>query len=150
MITYRQPIALDIPVLASYEKELFPYSPWSTAQFKEEFSGIPTTRFMSVAEADNQIVGYCGVFLPAPGVEADVLTIAVLPDFRRQGIAREFMRQIEEWAKDRGASALMLEVEKSNSAAIGLYKSLGYMQISVRMDYYGPGQDAIVMRKEFS
>ena len=150
MITYRQPIALDIPVLASYEKELFPYSPWSTAQFKEEFAGIPTTRFMSVAEADNQIVGYCGVFLPAPGVEADVLTIAVLPDFRRQGIAREFMRQIEEWAKDRGASALMLEVEKSNSAAIGLYKSLGYMQISVRMDYYGPGQDAIVMRKEFT
>ena len=150
MITYRQPIALDIPVLASYEKELFPYSPWSTAQFKEEFAGIPTTRFMSVAEADNQIVGYCGVFLPAPGVEADVLTIAVLPDFRRQGIAREFMRQIEEWAKDRGASALMLEVERSNSAAIGLYKSLGYMQISVRMDYYGPGQDAIVMRKEFT
>lgn len=150
MITYRQPIALDIPVLASYEKELFPYSPWSTAQFKEEFAGIPTTRFMSVAEADNQIVGYCGVFLPAPGVEADVLTIAVLPDFRRQGIAREFMRQIEEWAKDRGASALMLEVERSNSAAIGLYKSLGYLQISVRMDYYGPGQDAFVMRKEFS
>jgi ribosomal-protein-alanine N-acetyltransferase len=27
---------------------------------------------------------------------------------------------------------------------------LGYMQISVRMDYYGPGQDAYVMRKEFS
>jgi [ribosomal protein S18]-alanine N-acetyltransferase len=149
MITYRQPIALDIPVLASYEKELFPYSPWSTAQFKEEFAGIPTTRFMSVAESDNQIIGYCGVFLPAPGVEADVLTVAVLPDFRRQGIAREFMRQIEEWAKDRGASALMLEVEKSNSAAIELYKSLGYLQISVRMDYYGPGQDAFVMRKEF-
>jgi ribosomal-protein-alanine N-acetyltransferase len=135
-------------VLASYEKELFPYSPWSTAQFKEEFAGIPTTRFMSVAESDNQIIGYCGVFLPAPGVEADVLTVAVLPDFRRQGIAREFMRQIGEWAKDRGASALMLEVEKSNSAAIELYRSLGYMQISVRMDYYGPGQDAFVMRKE--
>ena len=150
MITYRQPMALDIPVLASYEKELFPYSPWSTAQFKEEFAGIPTTRFMSVAETDNQIVGYCGVFLPAPGVEADVLTVAVLPDFRRQGIAREFMRQIGEWAKDRGASALMLEVEKSNSAAIELYKSLGYLQISVRMDYYGPGQDAFVMRKELA
>jgi ribosomal-protein-alanine N-acetyltransferase len=150
MITYRQPIALDIPVLASYEKELFPYSPWSTAQFKEEFAGIPTTRFMAVAESENRIIGYCGVFLPAPGVEADVLTVAVLPDFRRQGIAREFMRQIEEWAHNRGASALMLEVEKSNSAAIELYKSLGFMQISVRMDYYGPGQDAFVMRKDFS
>jgi ribosomal-protein-alanine N-acetyltransferase len=150
MISFRQPIALDIPVLAGYEKELFPYSPWSTAQFKEEFAGIPRTRFMSVAESDSTIIGYCGVFLPAPGVEADILTVAVLPEFRRQGIAREFMRQIEAWSHERGASAMMLEVEQSNESAIELYKALGYMKISVRMDYYGPGQDAFVMRKEFA
>jgi ribosomal-protein-alanine N-acetyltransferase len=150
MITYRQPIALDIPILASYEKDLFPYSPWSPSQFKEEFAGIPTTRFMSVAEADNTIIGYCGVFLPAPGIEADILTVAVLPEYRRQGIAKEFMRQIEVWSKERGASAMMLEVEHTNESAIELYKGLGYMRISVRMDYYGPGKDAFVMRKEFS
>jgi ribosomal-protein-alanine N-acetyltransferase len=150
MITYRQPIALDIPVLATYEKVLFPYSPWSTAQFKEEFAGIPTTRFMSVAEDGNTIVGYCGVFVPAPGIEADILTVAVLPAYRRQGIAKEFMRQIEEYAVQRQASAMMLEVELSNESAIKLYESLGYMKISVRMDYYGPGKDAHVMRKEFS
>jgi ribosomal-protein-alanine N-acetyltransferase len=148
MITYRQPIALDIPVLATYEKELFPYSPWSTAQFKEEFAGIPSTRYMSVAEDGNTIVGYCGVFVPAPGVEADILTVAVLPAYRRQGIAREFMRQIEAYARERGASAMMLEVELSNESAIKLYEALEYMKISVRMDYYGPGKDAHVMRKE--
>lgn len=150
MITYRQPIALDIPVLATYEKELFPYSPWSTAQFKEEFAGIPKTRFMSVAEDSNTIVGYCGVFVPAPGIEADILTVAVLPAYRRQGIAKEFMRQIEAYAVERQASAMMLEVELSNESAIKLYESLGYMKISVRMDYYGPGKDAHVMRKELS
>ena len=150
MITYRQPIALDIPVLATYEKELFPYSPWSTSQFKEEFAGIPTTRFMSVAEDGNTIVGYCGVFVPAPGIEADILTVAVLPAYRRQGIAKEFMRQIEAYAVEREASAMMLEVELSNESAIKLYESLGYKKISVRMDYYGPGKDAHVMRKELS
>ena len=150
MITYRQPIALDIPVLASYEKQLFPYSPWNSAQFKEEFAGIPTTRYMSVAESGTTIVGYCGVFLPAPGVEADILTVAVLPEYRRQGIAKEFMRQIEQWSHERGASAMMLEVEHSNESAIELYRSLGYMKISVRMDYYGPGKDAFVMRKDFN
>ena len=150
MITYRQPIALDIPVLATYEKELFPYSPWSPSQFKEEFAGIPTTRFMSVAEDGNTIVGYCGVFVPAPGIEADILTVAVLPAYRRQGIAKEFMRQIEAYAVEREASAIMLEVELSNESAIKLYESLGYMKISVRMDYYGPGKDAHVMRKELS
>ena len=150
MITYRQPIALDIPVLATYEKELFPYSPWSTAQFKEEFAGIATTRFMSVAEDGNTIVGYCGVFVPAPGIEADILTVAVLPAYRRQGIAKEFMRQIEAYAVEKEASAMMLEVELTNESAIRLYESLGYMKLSVRMDYYGPGKDAHVMRKEFS
>jgi len=148
MITYRQPIALDIPVLTTYEKELFPYSPWSTSQFKEEFAGIPSTRYMSVAEDGNTIVGYCGVFVPAPGIEADILTVAVLPAYRRQGIAKEFMRQIEAYAIEREASAMMLEVELSNESAIKLYESLGYMKISVRMDYYGPGKDAHVMRKE--
>jgi len=150
MITYRQPIALDIPVLVTYEKQLFPYSPWNSAQFKEELAGIPTTRYMSIAESGNSIIGYCGVFLPAAGVEADVLTVAVLPEFRRQGIAKEFMRQIEQWSKERGASAMMLEVEHTNESAIALYISLGYMKISVRMDYYGPRKDAFVMRKDFA
>ena len=150
MITYRQPIALDIPVLVTYEKQLFPYSPWNSAQFKEELAGIPTTRYMSIAESGNTIIGYCGVFLPAAGVEADVLTVAVLPEYRRQGIAKEFMRQIEQWSKERGASAMMLEVEHTNESAIALYTSLGYMKISVRMDYYGPAKDAFVMRKDFA
>jgi ribosomal-protein-alanine N-acetyltransferase len=83
-------------------------------------------------------------------VEADILTVAVLPEFRRQAIAREFMRQIEQWSEERGASAMMLEVEHTNAAAISLYQALGYLQISVRMNYYGPGSDALVMRKEFT
>ena len=45
---------------------------------------------------------------------------------------------------------MMLEVEVSNESAIKLYESLGYMKISVRMDYYGPGSDAFVMRKDFA
>ena len=77
-------------------------------------------------------------------------TVAVLPEYRRQGIAQEFIRQIEAWARDRGATAMMLEVEQTNDSAIALYTKLGYMKISVRMDYYGPGQDAFVMRKEFA
>jgi len=148
MITYRSPIALDIPVLASYEKELFPYSPWSPAQFKEELAGIPATRFISLAEDGNTIVGYCGVFLPTPGAAADILTVGVLPSHRRKGIAREFIRQIEQWSRERGASSVMLEVEISNEAAIALYQSMGYEKISIRRDYYGAGLDAHVMSKD--
>lgn len=150
MITYRQPIALDIPVLVGYDKELFPYSPWNSAQFKEEFAGIPATRFFSVAEDGNQIVGYAGCFSPGEDIEADILTVGVIASHRGRGIAKEFIKQMEIWAKERKAKAMMLEVEISNVPAISLYESLGYMKISVRMDYYGPGKDAQIMRKELS
>jgi ribosomal-protein-alanine N-acetyltransferase len=42
MITYREMIALDIPVLVGMEKEIYPESPWSAAQFREELAGIHT------------------------------------------------------------------------------------------------------------
>ena len=116
MITYRQPIALDIPVLASYEKELFPYSPWSTSQFKEEFAGIPTTRFMSVAEADNTIIGYCGVFLPAPGVEADILTVAVLPEYQHRGIGSHILSEMLAYSREMNAHALIAHSELPQDA----------------------------------
>jgi ribosomal-protein-alanine N-acetyltransferase len=150
MITYRQPIALDIPVLVTYDKELFPYSPWNSAQFKEEFAGMPATRFFVVAEDGNQIVGYAGCFSPGEDIEADILTVGVLPSHRGQGIAKEFIKQMELWCRERKANAMMLEVKVDNVEAIGLYLSLGYMKISVRMDYFGPGLDAQVMRKELS
>lgn len=150
MITYRQPIALDIPLLVTLDKELFPYSPWSSAQFKEEFAGIPATRFFVVADDGDEVVGYAGCFCPGEGVEADILTVGVIPSHRGRGIAREMIAQMEQWSRDRRASAMMLEVKVDNLEAISLYLSLSYMKISIRMDYFGPGIDAQVMRKELS
>jgi len=150
MITYRAAIQLDLPVLVSMERVLFADSPWSMGQFKEEFKGVPNSRYFLVAtnEAD-QIVGYAAVLVVAPGVEADVLTVAVLPDYSRQGIATHFMNELEKWSKSKQALAMMLEVGVENSGAIALYEKLGYQTIATRKNYYGQGLDAFVMRKEF-
>jgi ribosomal-protein-alanine N-acetyltransferase len=150
MISYRAAIQLDLPVLVSMERVLFADSPWSMGQFKEEFKGVPNSRYFLVAtnEAD-QIVGYAAVLVVAPGVEADVLTVAVLPDYTRQGIASHFMNELEKWSKGKQALAMMLEVGVANSGAIALYEKLGYQTIATRKHYYGQGLDAFVMRKEF-
>jgi ribosomal-protein-alanine N-acetyltransferase len=149
MITYRDAMALDLPVLVSMEKELFADSPWSMGQFKEEFKGVPRTHFFTVAvDSNNQIIGYAAVMVPAPGIEADVLTVGVLPEHRKSGIGTAFMEQLENWATDKEANAMMLEVGVENSGAIALYESLGYIKISVRKNYYGAGLDALVMRKD--
>ena len=150
MITYRAAIQLDLPVLVSMERVLFADSPWSMGQFKEDFKGVPNSRYFLVATNDaDQIVGYAAVLVVAPGVEADVLTVAVLPDYARQGIATHFMNELEKWSKGKQALAMMLEVGVENSGAIALYEKLGYQTIATRKNYYGQGLDAFVMRKEF-
>jgi ribosomal-protein-alanine N-acetyltransferase len=151
MISYRDAMQLDLPVLVSMERVLFADSPWSMGQFKEEFKGVPNSRYFLVAvNHEDQIVGYAGVLVVAPGVEADVLTVGVLPEYLRQGIATNFMAELEKWSISKQAPAMMLEVGTENTAAITLYEKLGYKNISTRKGYYGPGLDAFVMRKELN
>ena len=150
MISYRPAIQLDLPVLVSMERILFADSPWTTGQFKEEFKGVPNSRhFLVATNSEDQIIGYAAVLVVAPGVEADVLTVAVLPEYARRGIASHFMKELEVWSQAKQASAMMLEVGVENTGAIALYENLGYQTIATRKAYYGPGLDAFVMRKEF-
>ena len=149
MITYRQPTALDLPVLTSLERTLFPDYPWSQAQFKEEIAGIGTSREFLLALKDGSVIGYAGIMVVAAGVPADLLTIAVLPDFRGKGIAQSMLATLESWAQEKGATEVILEVDTKNEGAIRLYEFAGYEKISIRANYYALGVDALVMRKEF-
>jgi ribosomal-protein-alanine N-acetyltransferase len=144
MTTYRPANAFDLPVFVSLDKELFPYSPWSASQYKEEFSS-PTRHFVVALDETESIIGYAGVFAPG-GAEADVLTVGVVPSQRGKGIARKLMAQITDWAGQQGSTAMMLEVKVDNIEAIGLYESLGYSKLNIRKDYFGAGLDALVMR----
>ena len=146
MITYREANSMDIPVLVSLDKELFPYSPWSSGQYREEISA-PTRLFVVALDGANIVIGYAGVFAPG-GAEADILTVGVVPQHRGQGIARELMARITQWALDQGSIAMMLEVKTDNVEAISLYESLEYSKLNIRKDYFGSGLDALVMRKE--
>ena len=148
MITYRQANAFDLPVFVSLDKDLFPYSPWSASQYKEEFSS-PTRHFVVAIDEAHNIIGYAGVFAPG-GAEADVLTVGVIPAQRGKGIARQLMAMITDWATAQGSIAMMLEVKVDNSEAIGLYESLGYSKLNIRKDYFGTGLDALVMRLDLS
>jgi len=148
MISYREANAFDLPVFVSLDKELFPYSPWSASQYKEEFSA-PTRHFVVATDESQDIIGYAGVFAPGQA-EADILTVGVVPEHRGKGIAKALMALITNWAKAQGSIAMMLEVKIDNPEAIGLYESLGYSKLNVRKDYFGAGLNAQVMRLELS
>ena len=79
--------------------------------------------------------------------EAEILTIAVLPEARRQGLGRALLEAAAAGAASRGAAALFLEVSAGNAAARALYAGCGFVPVGQRRRYYADGADALVMRK---
>ncbi len=149
MITYREMLAFDLPVIVSMEREVYRADAWSMGQFKEELAGVPRNRYYIVAQdEESHIVGYAGAFSPDVGLDADVLTLTVAPSFRRQGIGRAMLDQLIMWAKTRKAPALFLEVREGNVEASPLYESAGFEPISTRSNYYSLGVNAVIMKKD--
>lgn len=117
-------------------------SPWSERSFRNELDH-PYGIFL-VASLGDHIVGYGGVWLVVD--EAHITTIAVDPDYRRQGIARSIMQALLDQAVKRGATCSTLEVRAGNEAAIRLYEGLGYVRAAIRKRYYPDNkEDAVVM-----
>lgn len=78
--------------------------------------------------------------------EAELLTLAVTPEARRQGLGRALCSAFATAAGGRGASAAFLEVAAGNAAARALYAGCGWAEAGRRPGYYGPGQDALILR----
>ena len=76
-----------------------------------------------------------------------IQTIEVAPEFRAQGVGRALLEQIEESAREAGASMLWLHVDKTNDAAIALYESQGFLPVGEEANYYAPGRGALLYRK---
>jgi ribosomal-protein-alanine N-acetyltransferase len=147
MINYRNLTLVDAVEVFELEKEIFTKEAWSLAQVKEELGGARRLYIGAIDGdvASGRIVGYGGIAVN--GESADIHNIAVVEEFRRQGIARRLIARLERWAKDQGASEILLEMRVGNTEARPLYQSLGYREVRVRKDYYAPGMDAIVMSK---
>lgn len=69
----------------------------------------------------------------ASGTSAFIYDVEVKKDRRGKGWGRELMNYAEQWASERGAHEIALNVFGGNSVARGLYKSLGYAESAVQM-----------------
>ncbi len=82
--------------------------------------------------------------------ESEILTIAVLPALRRQGLARTLLDLAMDRARDMGALMMFLEVAVSNHAAQALYERAGFRRVGRRARYYPGGADALVLRADLT
>jgi [ribosomal protein S18]-alanine N-acetyltransferase len=97
-----------------------------------------------------QLMGY---FIAMPSVdEVHLLNITVAPSFQREGWARVMLDSLHDWARERKAQWVWLEVRVSNERAIRIYEEYGFRRVGLRKNYYPLDglrrEDAIVMSKQ--
>ena len=146
MIEIMQMSAAHVCEVASLEKVCFS-DPWSERSISGELDN-PLALWL-VAKIDNKVVGYIGS--QSVMGEADMMNLAVDPDFRCRGIGAELVTALLAYLQERGVSSLTLEVRQSNEKAKRLYSRLGFSEIGRRPNYYrNPREDALILRKEWS
>ena len=79
--------------------------------------------------------------------EAEVLTLAVVPNARRRGIGAALVRAACDQAYSCRVGAVFLEVAEDNAGARALYARLGFIEAGRRSAYYADGVNAVVMRR---
>ena len=120
--------------------------PWSENSVASELKN-PLSLWL-VAMDGETVAGYIGS--QSVEGEADMMNVAVHPDYRRQGIARLLVTELVAALAKKGVSSLALEVRASNVPAISLYEQLGFIQVGRRPNYYrNPKEDAYILRKEW-
>jgi ribosomal-protein-alanine N-acetyltransferase len=150
MMTIAPVMADEAATLAAVHGSSFP-APWSAADIASLLDGPGGSGLIARDEA-----GAARGFILVRSVadEAEIITLAVLPAFRRHGLALALVDAAAILTKSRGASSLFLEVNVGNVAAIGLYRRAGFADIGRRRGYYansgGSASDALVMRLDLN
>lgn len=130
--------------LAAIHAEAFD-SPWDRDSLS---SLLASPGVFAVVEPDGFIL------IRVVADEAEILTLAVRPQARRQGLGQRLLQQAMVQAMALGALQMFLEVAASNAAAIGLYSRAGFEKTGLRRGYYaksdGSREDALVLSCKFS
>ena len=136
-------------LLAGMHKICFA-DPWTEGGFAASLDSADTTGLIAVD--NNSLQPSAGESGPAGMVmwrmvadEAEILTIAVLPPWRRQGLGQRLL-QAALSVISHNSHSVFLEVADNNPAAQELYRKHGFVQVGRRSGYYAGGTDALVMQ----
>ncbi|MDO4665263.1 MAG: ribosomal protein S18-alanine N-acetyltransferase [Actinomycetaceae bacterium] len=139
----RKATVADQATIARLEAALFGAESWGAAGVAAEL-GNPARGYF-VAEDGGEIIGYAGITLFS---QADIMTVAVVPQCRRQGIAQALLQALEQEAEAAKVFEVFLEVRSRNEGARGLYEKNGYRAVrEIKNYYHSPADTAVVMRK---
>jgi [ribosomal protein S18]-alanine N-acetyltransferase len=134
----------DLDAVAALEAASFT-NPWTREMLARELETSAVARVYILRSA-GRVTAFCSCWILFE--ELHINTLAVDPEFRRRGLATTLMNQLLALAAGEGATRALLEVRRSNAAAIRLYESLGFQVSDVRRGYYShPDEDALILTR---
>lgn len=143
MLVIRNTIEADLEAIASLECQTFSDA-WTVKSIQDTFQ--QSQAFMVTAELDGKVAGYCIVYFVLD--EGEIARIAVDNSYRRQGVGRRVLEQVEKMCQEKGIIRLMLDVREGNDSARQFYQSLGFEEDGIRKNFYSlPEENAILMSK---
>jgi ribosomal protein S18 acetylase RimI-like enzyme len=127
----------DLDSLCTIEKVCFETEAFSRQQIASLLTDYDSITL--IAYESERIAGFIigRLYAERKALTGHLLTIDVLPDFRRHRVGTELLQKIERLFRDKGAKACRLEVREGNLAALSLYQKLGYESIAKLRNYYG-------------
>lgn len=135
---------LDLNAILPIEEAVH-IAPWTRETFETCFrSGCKGW----LIEKDNQVVAFIVVSLHAD--ECHILNLCVAHDVQRQGLGRGLLEYALQYSKSIGITIAYLEVRRSNTRAISLYRQQAFQLIGERKDYYATvngHEDALIFAK---
>jgi ribosomal protein S18 acetylase RimI-like enzyme len=138
----------DVPALVELEERCFETDLLSARSFRHFLTRGNADLFLD--EVDGALRGYCLVLYHRNTSLARLYSMAVDSKHRKQGIAAALLTYAEERALAEGATRMRLEVNQNNKAAQRLYRSLGYDEFAVFLDYYEDHANALRMEKDLA
>lgn len=131
----------DVDSVYIVEEDCFT-DPWSKESIRKELKN-DLARYL-VAELDNKIVGYVGVWFVVD--EGHITNVAVHSDYRGKKIGDKLVKEMVKLCKESKLVAMTLEVRSSNTVAQNLYRKYGFKMGGIRKEYYSDNkEDAIIM-----
>lgn len=133
----------DLNEVVKIEESLYK-TPWNEKQYKYELEENEFS-YLFVLEHENVIIGYYGFWVMFE--DSDITKVSIRKEFQGMKLSNILMEDCFKRVMDAGCNKINLEVRKDNIKAINLYKKHGFEEIYVRKDYYGKGEDALILSR---
>ena len=131
--------AFDAEVMAAIHAASFAKN-WSTNELAQFVAAPGCLSLLASLSPEQTVQGF--LIVRTTGDEAEILTLAVHPSHRRNGLGRALLAAAIASLREAGSKRLFFEVDEANAPARGLYQSLGAVAVGRRPRYYEHGADA--------